>query len=178
MSNAFWITCLTFVTAVALSAVLLFFVPIQTQGYVFGGLAFLFALTDSFHSTLLSRTNTLSGLTAFPVDRYQTLCDNIRDFQGRLLCAWIVGKLVQLLLGMVAIMATHVQALTLAHKDWIPWAGTFLLVAQAVLLARMINTYLAREKEIFDIYKEARVLENKRHIHEIQEHYIAATGKA
>ena len=41
----------------------------------------------------------------------------------------------------------------------------------------MINTYLAREREIFDIYKEARVLENKRHIREIQERYAAATDK-
>lgn len=177
MSNAACITGLTCGAAVVLAAVLHFYVPIQTQGYVFGGLAFLFALTDSFHATLLSRTNTLSGLTAFPVDRYQTICDNVRDFQARLLCAWLIGKLVQLLLGVVAIMATHEQALTLVHKDWIPWAGAVLLVAQAFLLARMINTYLAREREIFDIYKEARVVENKRHIREIQERYAAATDK-
>lgn len=177
MSNAACITGLTCGAAVVLAAVLHFYVPIQTQGYVFGGLAFLFALTDSFHATLLSRTNTLSGLTAFPVDRYQNICDNVRDFQGRLLRDWIIGKLVQLLLGVVAIMATHEQTLTLVHKGWIPWAGAALLVTQAFLLARMINTYLAREKEIFDIYKEARVLENKRHIREIQEQYAAATDK-
>jgi hypothetical protein len=131
--------------------------PLEIQGYVLGALSVLFALMDTFYGALIARTNSLTSLTAFTVDEYHNICDNVCDFQRRLLFVWLSSKLAQLFLAGVAVADIQLKQPNLILQ----WGGYLFFVITMYLFAYMINTYIAREVEIFAIHKTAHVRENE-----------------
>ena len=95
---------LTFISvAIAGCALMYYGLSLEIQGYVLGALSVLFALMDTFYGALITRTNSLTSLTAFSVDEYHNICDNVCDFQRRLLFVWLGSKLSQIFLAAIAV---------------------------------------------------------------------------
>lgn len=138
----------------------LYYLPIMVQGYIFAAISFLFALMDTFYATLISRTNILVGIKVFSVDEYHNICDNVNDFQTRLLGFWMVGKVLQLILVGISVVEIRHEA----PPGGIKWVGYFVFVGLMLILGRLMNTYIGREREIFSVHKRARVLENEKHL--------------
>ena len=153
-----------FVVSIAISIIGSFFLchlPIATQGYILGALSILFALMDSFYGALISRTNSLTGLTVFSVDEYHNICDNVCDFQRRLLFTWLIGKLLQLLLAGIAVAEIQLKE-PFPLPKWVLELGGYIVFGISMwVFAYMINTYIDREAEIFCMYKKARAKENE-----------------
>lgn len=139
----------------------LYCLPIATQGYILGALSILFALVDSFYGALISRTNSLTGLTGLSVDEYHNICDNVCNFQRRLLFAWLIGKLLQLLLAGIAVAEIQLNEPFPFPKWALELGGYVIFCASMYMFAYMVNTYIVREAEIFSIYKKARVKANE-----------------
>ncbi len=136
---------------------LMYGLPLEIQGYVLGALSVLFALMDTFYGALIARTNSLTSLTAFTVDEYHDICDNVCDFQRRLLFVWLGSKLAQLFLAGFAVADIQLKQ----PNSILQWGGYLFFVITMYLFAYMVNTYIAREIEIFNIHKKAHVRENK-----------------
>lgn len=151
---------LTSIIVSIVGCVLMSWLPLEIQGYVLGSLSVLFALMDTFYGALISRTNALTSLTAFNVDEYHNICDNVYDFQKRLLFVWLVSKLAQFFLAGFAVADIRLKQ----PNCILQWSGYTSFIITMLLFAYMVNTYIAREAEIFAIYKTARVRENERRL--------------
>lgn len=143
--------------AIAGCALMYYGLSLEIQGYVLGALSVLFALMDTFYGALITRTNSLTSLTVFSVDEYHNICDNVCDFQRRLLFVWLGSKLSQILLAAIAVADIQLKKPNL----FLQWGGYIFFATTMILFAYMVNTYIAREAEIFAIHKKAHVRENE-----------------